>query len=499
MAVPAAVPALPSPGFSTVAAAKGSAPPTRVAGTRRRFDAAAARAAAEEKRRSRLKISDVTEQRILKVGVRSLAEKLVHQEDLHRQLPRKPDGGTRLLRHSFFERLLSGELEFRASVANDVSAAQSDLRLLQLEHLLSLRSRTLDFATQSATHNAHNAFLNSMDKLLFERLARRLLADEEVPLPDPGPLFSLGFRAAVVLGARLELLGAPLSSPSSPSSVASRRASGLSTDGGSGPAIASALADQEEKGVPQCWVLPLQGDHQWPDGVDRTALLFTDTLRIRILEAAGAELNQATVAAVGPETKVAVIWDRSFGIGKDRMLHWEVSLMDPVSQDLAGEIAQAVKGSSSSRSGGGLGQDLANVLGQRRKSAASGVEAAAAAQATAAPAADPAAGTSEQSRKRSTLPGWMRKSATTHARAQAPPEDGRQEAPPEARGPKPFDVGSVRASSMEVAAQGLRSRGSQADRQVTCEVLARPGSSTLNHDERVRTFTCRLCDLCRVS
>lgn len=298
------------------------------------------------------------EQRVLKNGIRSLHDRLVDGKDCL-DIPRASGGGPKILRQSFLQGLLSNELQLQRSLAGDVSAAQSDLRHLSLEQLLAIRIRTLDFATESRSHDAHNGFLATIDKLLFELVARRFLEQEGQASPKgSGGRHRLGYKVTLVLGAVALLTGS-------------------ATDGDGDNAAVWAKPGE----LPGCWALPLDEDLSGACGLlARTALFLPTTLAIRLpltssggtAPAAGCkagsttELTAAAVAAAGPGGTVAVIWDRSHGSGKDRMLDWDISPVDAASEDLANELARAARGSGlGAAAADELRQQLADVLGRR--------------------------------------------------------------------------------------------------------------------------------------
>jgi len=99
---------------------------------------------------------------------------------------------------------LSGELQLRSMMANDVSSAQMDLRHLALESLLTLRVQSLDFATDSRSHEAHGNFLAALERQLFEQIAQRICKSsmkEESSPSSKEVLRRLGLRSTLVLGA----------------------------------------------------------------------------------------------------------------------------------------------------------------------------------------------------------------------------------------------------------------------------------------------------------
>lgn len=269
----------------------------------------------------RFRLSHASEQMVLKEGVRRLKDR-VTPEDVLPELPRRPDGSSRLLRQSFFQRLLGRETELQRSLPGDVTAAQPDLRHLQFQHLLALRVRTLDFATESRSHEAHSNFLNTLDKHLFAQVASQHLHGE-VPAVPEAALHRLGFHLALVLGALRQL---------------------EPQDGAPEP-------------VPASWLLPLD-EGTW--GGCKLALFDTSSMRVNVLR--GTQEDELSAAAAGQA--VAVFSDRSSGAGKDRVLHWEVRAVAGDSGELFSEALRAQQGSPD-RSKEKLGTELAAAIWRR--------------------------------------------------------------------------------------------------------------------------------------
>lgn len=274
---------------------------------------------------------------------------------------------------SFYDRLLSGELELRRVLQGDVAAAQYDLRHLELEHLLSLRVETLDFATESASHTAHLAFLDKVDKHLFELLGNRVFATGSAPnalelgLAPSGSnaalLHRLGVRTTLTLGALEVLSSRALGSTAAAAehgSAVGALAGQTRPDGEahsvSGGAPASSGADARKP--PRCWSLSLSHDFEWP-GESWAALLFPEELRLVFAREADGELNRAAIGALEPGGLVGVVCDRSRGCGKDRVIDWDVTLVDPSSEDLTAEL---LRSSRSAAARGGTAEALQSEL-----------------------------------------------------------------------------------------------------------------------------------------
>lgn len=205
---------------------------------------------------------------------------------------------------SFYQRLLRGQTELKVLLEGDVAAAQSDLRHLRLEQLLTIRVSTLDWATESHSHSAHTNFLMSLDMHLFERLAREFL--RTIPDVKPATLHALGLRIALVAGAE-EVIS---------------QGWGQQSVHGAGDALPA---------LPQVWALAL--GPEWAPA--RVAFFHSRELWLQLCDG---ELRSVQDVVGGH--KVAVTTDRSTGMGKDRFLHWEIAVLDPSFEDILDEIKQ---------------------------------------------------------------------------------------------------------------------------------------------------------------
>lgn len=281
------------PGRGGVAAARalrglGGAQPAKAAGTQRA-------------KKARRQIGHVTEQHVLKRGISRLHETLKPRADKILQLPRRPSGSHLLLRASWFERLLQDVVQVQTSLPSDITAGQSDLKHLTLEQLLTIRCRTLDFATESRSHEAHNNFLATLDQQLFCRIARQLAQGS--PVAGDHAMNRMGLLICMVLGA------------------------------------ITMLCESDDDKVPDCWALhldPLEWRGQQV-ALFNSREMTVDTLRDEEIGAAVADRD------------VAVIWDRSTGNGPTRMFHWEVSSVSG-GADLLDEMKQAQRGANMKRS-----------------------------------------------------------------------------------------------------------------------------------------------------
>jgi len=256
--------------------------------------------------RLRRKLNDIGEQRVLKAGLTRLCTLLTRglSSQVLSELPQRSGGGQLFMTPSFYQRLLRGETELKVLLEGDVAAAQSDLRHLRLEQLLSIRVSTLDWATESHSHSAHTNFLMSLDMHLFERLARDFL--RTIPDVKPATLHALGLRIALVAGAE-EVIAQ-----------------------GWGQRSVHGAADALPA-LPQVWALAL-GPEFTPA---RVALFHSRELWLQLCDG---ELRSVQDIVAG--LKVAVTTDRSTGVGKDRVLHWEIAVMDPSFEDILDEIKQ---------------------------------------------------------------------------------------------------------------------------------------------------------------
>ncbi|CAK0845706.1 unnamed protein product [Prorocentrum cordatum] len=156
-------------------------------------------------RRPQRRLAAVAEQRVVKAGLRRIHRELVLQPGAQvAEMPR------RIMRASasFLRRLVTRELELKVCMDNDVSGAQMDLKHLSLEQLLALRESNLGFACESDSHGAHRNFLNTADRLIFERLASRGLRGDAASSSTASRLQALGARMTAAMGAA-ELLEDP--------------------------------------------------------------------------------------------------------------------------------------------------------------------------------------------------------------------------------------------------------------------------------------------------
>lgn len=247
----------------------------------------------------RRKLANITEQRVLKTGVRRFHKDFVEEKAADiMQLPKRKDGTPKLMSTAFFQRLFSDKIELKGCLQSDVAAAQPDVRHLSTEQLLAARAATLDFQTESERHSAHNSFLNTVDTHLFEKLARCCLERSNanaVSQASAQALFETGVRITMMLGAA-ELL-----------------ADGWDSKQGE--------TNEELPAVPQCFAVRLD-EKQWQGS--RFAIFNTTNLSLQVV---ASELDFATI--VPAEECLAACLERSTGAGATRLLHWEVACLDP--------------------------------------------------------------------------------------------------------------------------------------------------------------------------
>lgn len=256
-------------------------------------------------RRQRHVLRSIGEQRVLKRGLLKLELLLQNQCDpqLLLRFPRRASGGPVMLSESFFQRLIAGEVEFRSLMGADVAGAQHDLRHLTIAQLLTIRNRCLDFATVSSSHESHRNFLETVDKFLFELVAK---IDLRGPFPQSlGPAHKLGKRLALILGAGAELPS--LSELHSP-----------------------------------FWAIPLDSD-EWGSCCE-VAIFNKAELWVRACSSDPVELSD-----VLGKDHVNVIWEGSVGQGNLRELYWEVSPVDPMREDLIQEMNKSPHGCADPR------------------------------------------------------------------------------------------------------------------------------------------------------
>lgn len=137
-----------------------------------------------------LRIAGVYEHQLLKCGLRLLDEAWAEEG-----MPELPP--QRLFRRSLLAELLAGTRSLQSVTANDVTAAQCDLRQLSARQLLRLRVAHLEFTPSGSGSDvvgtlggAHEVFMHSNDSLLFEKLGQQAASTLSLQ-PEPN-FHSLG-------------------------------------------------------------------------------------------------------------------------------------------------------------------------------------------------------------------------------------------------------------------------------------------------------------------
>jgi len=127
-------------------------------------------------------IHGVYEHQVLKAGLRLMADTWP-MHDINK-FPRGKNGNAVLLREKLMGDLISGKIQLQSVLGGDVAAAQRDLQKLSLTQLLRLRALHLDFTpsgcgadTVHAVGATHEAFVGTLDGLLFQGLGRKAAGD----------------------------------------------------------------------------------------------------------------------------------------------------------------------------------------------------------------------------------------------------------------------------------------------------------------------------------
>jgi len=267
---------------------------------------------------------------VLKAGLVCLGDKMLVGHDVeHMELPRTSAGIPKVMQGtSFLRRLIKKEVELKGCMEGDVAAAQADLKHLRAEQLLTIRLPTLDFATESQSHSARNGFLDTTDKHLFYKLAQRCLTECSSAPAKFEALHRLGIRISITLGVLDH----------------------LSKGWGTQPANADDLLP-----LPSFWVIKLDTE-DWPQQC-RAAIFHSEELWVRSLP--GEAPDFAAAAASG---HLAIVRDRTTGVGKDRMLHWEIVVMESCStEDILYEMDRDPAGTKKSS----LAAELSATILQR--------------------------------------------------------------------------------------------------------------------------------------
>lgn len=143
----------------------------------------------EQLEQARWRVRGLYEHMVLKIGLRLLDEEW-STEGLQ-EFPRKATGASALFREGFISKLLAGSIRLQSITGNDISAAQPDLKLLSLRQLLRIRVLHLDFTPSgcgadsvTSVGGTHEAFLSSLDSLMFQSLGNKALKELASAMPE---------------------------------------------------------------------------------------------------------------------------------------------------------------------------------------------------------------------------------------------------------------------------------------------------------------------------
>eukprot|EP00403_Amphidinium_massartii_P020640 CAMPEP_0178403656 /NCGR_PEP_ID=MMETSP0689_2-20121128/17482_1 /TAXON_ID=160604 /ORGANISM="Amphidinium massartii, Strain CS-259" /LENGTH=504 /DNA_ID=CAMNT_0020024619 /DNA_START=112 /DNA_END=1623 /DNA_ORIENTATION=+ len=279
------------------------------------------------------KLDNIPEKRVLKEGLRHLYKVFVEEAGADVFfIPRRASGSSLLLAASFIKRLLNQELELKGCPASDVSNAQPDLKHLNVEQLLTIRSATLDFNAVGASHAAHASFISTMDTHLFEKLGRQCLRTEGAQAPVNALRYA-GYRLIVAVGAR-QVLEAGWDKQS------------------------QAAATRGE--VPRLWAFELERE-EWP-GMP-VILLHATEMWVWVVSSLPEELAETLSQ---PEGRIALVSDGSTSVGSERILHWEVSILPP-ERDLVTELRRTDRARDSANQKRSLTRELTQKLEERER------------------------------------------------------------------------------------------------------------------------------------
>jgi len=150
---------------------------------------------------------------LLKVGLRHL-DATWPDGDLLDLAGGRLAAGKGLRQESLLKGLLSGDLNLKSVAASDITAAQYDLQRLSLRQLLKIRVHHLDFTPSGAAvdsistlQNQHEAFLNTLDGMLFKILGKKAVGDAAEVSADDAHRF--GREAVQFVAADIGLESAP--------------------------------------------------------------------------------------------------------------------------------------------------------------------------------------------------------------------------------------------------------------------------------------------------
>jgi len=203
-------------------------------------------------RTPRMRVSGIAEEAAVSQGLDNLT--LLEDCEEHRQslgeeamVRRTSSTSSAGMHHSFFCRLLRGEVLFRSLLASDVRAAESGLKWLSLETLLLLK-KTLRAETLGdvSSYEDHRRFTATLDRRLFQRIGIESRSEDQ----DKNPLWA---EAHHEIGLAWCLL------------------SGLRSSGSWGHSDGSSGSpDQESPTAPSYWLLSCDREEM----ENRTCVLF---------------------------------------------------------------------------------------------------------------------------------------------------------------------------------------------------------------------------------
>ncbi|CAE8655533.1 unnamed protein product [Polarella glacialis] len=131
------------------------------------------------------RVRGLYEHQVLKLGLQLLDRRWADEaREALLQFSRSTIGAPALFRETLLRDLLTGKLRLQSVLANDLAAAQSDLKRLSLLQLLRLRTLHIDFTPSGCGSDnclnsvgaVHGTFLGAVDSLLFRELGRKAVA-----------------------------------------------------------------------------------------------------------------------------------------------------------------------------------------------------------------------------------------------------------------------------------------------------------------------------------
>lgn len=154
------------------------------------------------------RIHGLYEHQLLKAGLQHLDAAWPREGLLDFSCGRGGKGSRNILRKKLLTDLVTGQIHLRSVPANDLAAAQGDVRLLSLMQLLRLRVLHIDFTpsgtgadTVSDVGATHAAFLSLLDRLLFEQLGKKASAGASDEVLEASEAHRLGREAALMVAA----------------------------------------------------------------------------------------------------------------------------------------------------------------------------------------------------------------------------------------------------------------------------------------------------------